>query len=39
MRRQLGGLDVVELRAPDRADAPWLDCDTTDDLQRARGLV
>lgn len=39
MRRQLGGLDVVELRAADRADAPWLDCDTTDDLQRARGLV
>lgn len=39
LRGQLGGLDVADVTVPTRADPPWLDCDTADDLQRARGLA
>jgi molybdenum cofactor guanylyltransferase len=36
MRALVGGLSVVECRAPVSATPPWYDCDTEDDLRRAR---
>jgi hypothetical protein len=36
MRSLVGGLDVVECRAPVSATPPWYDCDTEEDLLRAQ---
>ena len=39
LRRHLTALAPALVLPPDRAAAPWLDCDTAQDLQRARGLA